>query len=204
MGFLKKIVIKYLRFKKKKQFAKNAILLGGCIFDTKATCINKSGNRNNIIIEENCVIGAQIYTASSGHIRIGEGSYIGDFTRIGAVDEVIIGKYSVISNYVRIIDNNNHPTDPMKRLLMSKSGFYNENWEWSNSEHKSIIIGDNVWIGEFSRICKGVKIGKGAIVAASAVVTKDVPEYTIVAGNPAKVVKNLLPIDNREVKLSGE
>lgn len=202
MNIVKKLIYKYLERKKEKQFIKNAVLLGECKFHKNSSCVNKSKDKNNILIEGNCVIGAQIYTGYTGEIIIGEGTYIGDLTRIGAIEKVVIGKYNVISNYVRIIDNNNHPTDPEKRVKMSKSGFYNDNWEWSNSEHKPIIIGDNVWIGEFSRICKGVQIGRGSIVAASAVVTKDVPEYTIVAGNPAKVVKKLLPPDNRKEKLN--
>lgn len=195
MQFIRKFVIKYLEYRKNNQFKKNATLLGKSTFKMKSMCINQSNNRDNIVIGKNCMIACQIYTAKTGKVKIGENSYIGDLTRIGAIDEVVIGKYAVISNYVRILDNNNHPTEPIERYKMSKSGFYNENWEWSKSDHKPIIIEDNVWIGEFARICKGVHIGKGAIVAASAVVTKDVPEYTIVAGNPACVVKKLTPIN---------
>nr|WP_306798988.1 DapH/DapD/GlmU-related protein [Clostridium perfringens] len=74
---------------------------------------------------------------------------------------------------------------------MSLSGFYNNNWEWTNSINSPIIIEDNVWIGEFVRIMKGVTIGEGSIVGANAVVTKDVQPYTVVAGNPARIVKSL-------------
>ena len=52
-----------------------------------------------------------------------------------------------------------------------------------------MVIEDNVWIGQYSTVLKGVTIGRGSIVATKAVVTKDVPPYSIVAGNPAKVVK---------------
>ena len=54
-----------------------------------------------------------------------------------------------------------------------------------------IVIEDNVWIGEYSAVLKGVTIGEGAIVASHSGVTKDVPSYSIVAGNPAQVVKKL-------------
>lgn len=198
MYFIKSVIINYLKLKVSKQFKKNATLLGDCIFDRKSTCVNKSGDPKNIIVGENCVIGAHIKTGLKGKIQIGKNTYIGDLTRIGAVEKVSIGNYVMISNYVRILDNNNHPTDPKERYLMSTSGFYNENWEWENSDHAPITIEDNVWIGEFSRICKGVRVGRGSIVAASAVVTKDVPEFTIVAGNPAKVVKHLKPVDDYE------
>ncbi len=55
--------------------------------------------------------------------------------------------------------------------------------------NKTIEIGDDCWLGYRSIICAGVKIGKGSIVAAGAVVTKDVPPYSIVGGIPAKVIK---------------
>ena len=67
-------------------------------------------------------------------------------------------------------------------------------WKWSAI--KPVIIKENVWIGENARICKGVTIGKNAIVAANSIVTKDVPDNSIAAGNPARIVKtdiNLIP-----------
>jgi len=74
---------------------------------------------------------------------------------------------------------------------MSKSGFYGDLWHAKHSDYAPIKIHDNVWIGERAIILKGVTIGKGAIIAIGAVVTKDVPEYAIVAGNPARIVKYL-------------
>ena len=58
------------------------------------------------------------------------------------------------------------------------------------TEPKEVIIGDDVWIGRRAIILPGVHIGKGSVVGAGAVVTKDVPEFTVVAGVPAKVVKS--------------
>ena len=53
-----------------------------------------------------------------------------------------------------------------------------------------VIIGDNVWIGDKVTILSGVRIGNGVVVAANSVVTKDVPEYCVVAGNPARVIRS--------------
>lgn len=83
--------------------------------------------------------------------------------------------------YVYISDNNYGKTDyeslcqqPTERKLDIKG---------------PVMIGDNVWIGDKASILSGVTIGKGAIVACNAVVTKDVPPYSVVAGVPAKVIK---------------
>ena len=54
-----------------------------------------------------------------------------------------------------------------------------------------VVIEDNVWIGEYATVLKGVTVGRGSIVASHSVVTKDVEPYSIVAGNPAKKVKEL-------------
>lgn len=54
-----------------------------------------------------------------------------------------------------------------------------------------VFVGKNVWIGDKATILSGVNVGQGSIVAANAVVTKDVPPYSLVAGNPAKIVKHI-------------
>jgi maltose O-acetyltransferase len=59
-----------------------------------------------------------------------------------------------------------------------------------HNKPEPVIIGDDVWIGTRAIIMPGISVGKGAIIGASSVVTKDVPEYAIVCGNPAKVVKS--------------
>ena len=65
-----------------------------------------------------------------------------------------------------------------------------EEYRWADREHKyANIIGNDVWVGANSVILPGVKIGTGAIVGAGSVVTKDVPEYAIVVGNPARILK---------------
>ena len=66
-----------------------------------------------------------------------------------------------------------------------------QNKDWRNVNSRPIVIKDDVWIGMNVIILKGVTIGEGAIVGAGSVVTKDVPAWTVVAGNPAKVVKHL-------------
>lgn len=64
-------------------------------------------------------------------------------------------------------------------------------WDSTRAEHSPVVIEDNVWIGEFAAILKGVTVGKGSIIGSHCVVTQDVPPYSIVVGNPARVVKTI-------------
>jgi len=147
----------------------NKIELGdGCIFgkSTELTAFEKWAN--------------SIYQP---HIVIGDGFICGDYCHITATNSVIIGKNVLLGKFVTITDNshgestlNDMDIKPIQRPLYSKG---------------EVEIGDNVWIADKVTICPGVHVGKGAIIAANSVVTKDVPAYCIAGGVPAKIVKNI-------------
>lgn len=111
-------------------------------------------------------------------IIIGEGTWVGKNCSIAAVDKVEIGKHVLFAGHVHITDHShgyediNVPITPQP--LISKG---------------PVIIEDDCWLGFSCEILSGVHIGKHCIVAARAVVTKDAPPYSIVAGNPARIVK---------------
>lgn len=189
---IRNIKSNFMKRIKKRQFDKGSIYGIGTMFDSTSGCQNGSSISENITIGSGCMIRGLICTSGNGKINIGDHSYIGGATRIGSVNSIIIGNDVIIANDTHIYDNNNHPVSPQKRMEMTQSGdFFGELWKWGMADNKAIVIEDNVWIGERCSILKGVKIGKGAIVGCNSVVTHDVPEYTIVAGNPAKVVKNI-------------
>jgi len=107
---------------------------------------------------------------------------IGNNCRINGVNisvqhKVIIGNNCRIAPHTIIMDSDHH--DVVDRIKTGKV--------------KAIIIEDDVWIATRSMILKGVTVGKGAVVASGAVVTKDVPPYSVAAGVPAKVIKTLKP-----------
>lgn len=182
---------------KKKNFVKNATFLLGSTttkIGLNAKCVNMSGKKQNICIGHHCDIDAVIMTQDDGKITIGDYTTIRYGSMVGAIENIEIGSYVIISNRVTIYDNNNHPIDPELRIKMCESGFYSDLWKWRYSEHKPVKIGNNVWIGEKSTILKGVSIGEGAVIGCDSVVTHDVEPYTIVAGNPAKPVKKILKI----------
>lgn len=96
---------------------------------------------------------------------------------IAATCEVRIGKNCLLAPQAYIMDSDFH-------------GLENHS---EDGDSKPIIIEDNVWLATRCMVLKGVRIGKGAVVAAGAIVTKDVEAYTVVAGIPAKVIKYLTP-----------
>lgn len=145
--------------------------------------------KTDIEIGNNCLIYGMLASQYHGKIAMGQYCALGAGSQIRSVDSVSIGDYTAISYNVIIADNNNHPVNPHDRMIMRTTPPGNLKRSWIYSDHAPIIIGRNCWIGENSRICKGVNIGDGCIVAANAVVTKSVPANCIVAGNPAKIVK---------------
>ena len=180
------------KISKRRSFSKNSVYGKGTKFDSTSLCLNTTNNKCKIKIGDNCLIRCVMKVDGEGSIVVGDNTYIGGQTVVGAVERIEIGNNVIISTEVHIYDNNNHPTSPMKREKMSRSGdYFGRLWQWAESEHRPIKIGDNVWIGERATILKGVTIGKGSIVACGAVVTHDVPPYSVFGGNPAKIVKNL-------------
>ena len=154
---------------------KNIVSIGS---DSFLTC--------NIFIENNI-----------GKVKIGNRTYIGSSSIICA-NKIVIGDDVLISWGCTIVDNNAHSLISTQRsndVAMAKRNFENKethsnlNKDWSVVDSKPITIKDKSWIGFNSIILKGVTVGEGAVVAAGSVVTKDVPDYAIVAGNPATVIK---------------
>lgn len=193
-------LLKLLRFPKlyfkKRMFLHNAVFPHGnegTTFGSTSFCSNASTEEGaGIFIGHHCDILGRISTGTpNAKVTIGDYTTIRYDSVVGAVEKIEIGNHVIISNHVTIYDNNNHPTDPEQRIKMTESGFYSELWNWKYSEHKPVKICDNVWIGQYATVLKGVTIGEGSVVGCNSVVTKDVPPYTVVAGNPARVVRTL-------------
>lgn len=113
-------------------------------------------------------------------VVIGKESHFGDYFHLTCINRIEIGNNCLTGRWVTISDNNHGSSElrdlkkpPIDRKLYTKG---------------PITIGENVWIGDKATILGGVTIGDGAIIAANTVVTKDVLAYTVVAGNPAKII----------------
>jgi acetyltransferase-like isoleucine patch superfamily enzyme len=122
---------------------------------------------------------------------------IGDFALVHGAwficdEEVEIGDYALISWNVVFMDTYRVPFDPaQRRRELEKVPFLSPRRLDATTPTKRIRVGRNVWIGFDVCVLPGVTIGEGAIVGARSVVTEAVPPYTIVAGNPARVIRRL-------------
>lgn len=127
---------------------------------------DKCGKKINI--DRNAIIGNHIVIGD--YSGIGRDSVVSDYVTIG--NHVMMGPECLI--YTR---NHNYSST---KVPMCFQGF---------NEYKPVVIGDDVWIGGRVIILPGVKVGKGSVIGAGSIVTKDVEPYSIVAGNPAKKIK---------------
>lgn len=187
---MKKTILKFINKYYTCKWSKFVTLKGkNQVFYSTTNIVLNGSSKKDIVICENTRIHASLISCNGGKIYFGKWSKIGHNSIVGSINSIIIGDYTAIAKDVTIIDNNNHPINPLDRKIMRQtpSGSYERSWIHSDS--KPITIGENVWIGEYARICKGVMIGDNAIIAANSVVTKDVPANSIAAGNPAKIVK---------------
>lgn len=163
------------------------------IFYASSRVINISQQPECINIGLNThVRGELLIFANGGKITIGNNTYVGEGCRIWSAEKIEIGNNVLISHGVNIIDTNSHELDYLERA----NGFSNlikngHSKEKNNILTAPIVIEDYAWISFNAIILKGIRIGKGAIVAAGSVVTKDVAPFTVVAGNPAQLIKTL-------------
>jgi serine acetyltransferase len=113
-------------------------------------------------------------------LRIGDGTSIGRFAQINAWRSVTIGRNVLIADRVFISDADHNYSDPDTPIIQQGDAFIG-----------AVTLQDGCWIGIGAVILPGVTIGRNAVVAANAVVTKDVPDCAVVGGIPARIIKEL-------------
>jgi len=140
--------------------------------------------------------GELLVLGHGGEISVGDYCYVGEGTRIWSGASISIGDRTLISHNVNIFDNLIHPFSARERHVHFKNIITSGHPNDINLEDKPIRIGNDVLVGAQAIILKGTNIGNNAIIGAGSVVTKDVPPFSVVAGNPARIVR-LLPEDDR-------
>lgn len=104
---------------------------------------------------------------------------------------LVVGKYCSIARGVTIFLGGNHRADWVTTYPFNVFAYWREDarQEGHPLTRGDVVIGNDVWLGDGCTIMSGVQVGDGAVVAARAMVAKDVPPYAIVAGNPARIIK---------------
>ena len=132
---------------------------------------------------DGAVINPPFYCDYGSHIRVGKNFFANYNCTIIDVAKVIIGNNCQMAPNVAIYTAG-HPVHPDTRNTAYEYG-------------KEVRIGDNVWIGGNTVICPGVSIGDCCVIGAGSVVTKDIPAWTIAAGNPCRVIREITDADRR-------
>jgi galactoside O-acetyltransferase len=156
-------------------------------------------DRNYVRIGKRCVLsGAFVFESSNGQVTIGNDVFIGGASFI-CRDSIQIGDQVTMAWGITLYDHNSHSLNKRDRAedmrrwyeatVKGVSPYLTK--DWSKVASKPIVIENHAWLGFDVLVLKGVRVGEGAVVAAKSVVTKDVPPGTIVAGNPAEVVRKL-------------
>ena len=128
--------------------------------------------------DRHITLSSWVHPKGQGRITIGDYCLLCPGVRIDSAVEVTLGKSCMVAAGAYLTDADWHDLYDRTEVVGASA---------------PIVLEDNVWIGDGATVCKGVRIGAHAIVAAGAVVTKDVPPFAVVAGNPAAVVKTLDP-----------
>jgi acetyltransferase-like isoleucine patch superfamily enzyme len=132
--------------------------------------------RTSIHLGDRVTLRRNVMIGGGGVLRVGSRTTINEDAIIGCTDSITIGADCMLAPRVYLLDVDHEFSS--RDVPISSQGY----------RTSPVVIGDDVWIGAYAVILKGVRIGKGAVVAAHSVVTKDVPEYAVVGGVPARVI----------------
>jgi len=158
----------------------NNIEVGSESFIARGASIVIRAYNSRVIIGDSVKLDKGVIIDPAGYdccIEIDEHTFIGPYTCIGGPGNIKIGKYCLIAAHTGIIANNHIFSDPTE--MIRKQGL----------TRQGVAIGDNCWLGYGVKVLDGVTIGEGSVIGAGAVVTKDIPPYSVATGIPAKVVR---------------
>jgi acetyltransferase-like isoleucine patch superfamily enzyme len=135
------------------------------------------------------VEGSLVSERDGANIIIGSNTFIGG-SLLASASRIEVGDDVLISWGCNIVDHNSHAIEWTRRKQDVKDWYYGKK-DWTPVAVKPVRICNKAWLGINVIVLKGVEIGEGAVVAAGSVVTKSVPPWTVSAGNPAKVIREI-------------
>lgn len=142
---------------------------------------------------KNPYFGRTVYMWAKNKISVGDNFYIGKFSQIECDAE--IGNHVMLANFVALIGRYDHNYQQVGVPMRLASAIRSPEYNWLGLNEK-IVIEDDVWVGFGAILLSGVRVGKGSIIAAGSIVTKDVEPYSIYAGVPARKVGNRFASDD--------
>jgi acetyltransferase-like isoleucine patch superfamily enzyme len=133
--------------------------------------------------------GHLFFEKEAAQITIGKSTYIGA-SSLMSTTKIEIGDDVLVSFGVTIADHDSHSLDfALRREDVAL--WYEKKKKWDNVITRPVKIGNRAWIGMHAIILKGVSVGEGAVIGAGSVVTRNIPAWTLAAGNPARVIREL-------------
>lgn len=141
-------------------------------------------NHGTMILDDNVIVrpSTELYThiRKRSILKLGNGTEIGRDSTISSFNKIVLGKDVLTGPHVYIADHNHEYENPI--IPISKSGV-------KCLHHDSVYIDDGCWLGTNVVIAGNIRIGKHCVIGANSVVTKDIPDYCIAVGAPAKIIK---------------
>jgi acetyltransferase-like isoleucine patch superfamily enzyme len=156
----------------------NRIIIGDRVRIDPNACVNSAGQNSKIILNDKVIIGrgVEIMSLDNGYVEIGENTFIGAYSCVAGPGHIRIGQNCLIAAHSGIFANNHQFADPSRNIVDQ------------GLTCKGIVIEDDCWLGSGVKVVDGVTIGQGSVIGAGAVVTKDIPPFSIAVGVPAKVI----------------
>jgi galactoside O-acetyltransferase len=160
----------------------------------------EAGFQGRIRIGSEALVGGEfIFESERGEVSIGDGTFINGGTRLICRERIDIGAQVTIAWGCTLYDHNSHSLswqdtamDIRQQITDIRAGRnFIQNKDWSTVRSRPICVADKAWVGFGVTVLNGVRIGEGAIVGACSVVRDDVPDWAMVYGNPARVVKQV-------------
>lgn len=155
--------------------------------------VQSVAGRANLEVSRFSYIDGEIFLMTAdARCSIGQHCFLGSDSRLWVQQRITIGNFVLIAPRVDIFDSDSHPLDAALRRHDAIDQFEQKRaMSYDHVAAEPVVIEDDVWIGTKSTIMKGVHLGRGAVVAAASVVTRDVPPFTLVGGNPAREIRRL-------------
>ncbi len=156
----------------------NDVYLGKSVKLHQGVRISCRGQNGKVFLGEKVCLdrGVDVKVHHGGQIVIGDRTYVGPYTCMSGFGKIEIGNDCLIASHSAIYAHNHNFSDPNKKI--AEQGF----------SVKGIALEDDCWLGNGVKVMDGVTIGKGSVIGAGAVVTKDIPPYSVAVGVPAKVI----------------